>query len=147
MGTGVEFRVGVGAGQAQHTELNKDLACVIWMAGEVEKPLVADRGFVVFVCRPEAVLLDVADRFHEEPDCPEDYACNVGSLTKRRLDVASDGRGVEQRDRQADGPDPQHLEHPEAEEREELVSLVVEAVVLAGLNDAEEEKAGEPSGP
>lgn len=77
--------VGVRAGQAgrvQHTELNEDLARVVWMAGEVEKPLVADCGLVVFVCRPEAVLLDVADRFHEEADRPEDYACNVGSLTK-----------------------------------------------------------------
>lgn len=48
---------------------------------------------------------------------------------------------------QADSPDPDHLEDPEAEERKELVALVVESVILARLDDAEEENAGKDGHP
>ena len=54
---------------------------------------------------------------------------------------------VEYSDGQADNPDPDHLEDPEAEEGEKFVALVVEAVVLACLDDAEEEEAGETGAP
>ena len=38
------------------------------------------------------------------------------------------------------GPDPKHLKDPKAKERKELVSLVIEAVVLASLDDTEEQE-------
>lgn len=39
------------------------------------------------------------------------------------------------------------MEHPEAQERPELVPLVVEAIVFASLYDSEEKKAGETRAP
>lgn len=56
-------------------------------------------------------------------------------------------RRIKDGDGQRDDPDPQHLENPEAEEREELVALVIEAAVRAGLENAEEEEAGEAQRP
>ena len=61
--------------------------------------------------------------------------------------VLGDVGGVEDGDGERDGPDPDHLEDPEAEEGPELVALVVEAVVLASLEDTEEEEGGESSAP
>jgi len=40
-----------------------------------------------------------------------------------------------------------YLEDPKAKEREELIALVVEAVVFARFEDAEEQEAGEARAP
>ncbi|KAF3060390.1 hypothetical protein CFAM422_011238 [Trichoderma lentiforme] len=51
--------------------------------------------------------------------------------------IARHGRRVEHRDGQRDGPDLKHLEDPEAEEGEELLAHLVEAVIFACFEDAE----------
>lgn len=45
------------------------------------------------------------------------------------------------------GPNPEHLEDPEAQEREELVSHAVEAVILPCLEDTKEQEARKPGSP
>lgn len=54
---------------------------------------------------------------------------------------------VEDCDGEGDGPDPDHLKNPEAEEGEEFVAFVVEAVVFAGFENAEEEEGAEAEAP
>lgn len=46
-----------------------------------------------------------------------------------------------------DGPHPEHLEYPEAEEWEKFVAHGVEAAVFAGLENTEEEESGEAEAP
>lgn len=43
--------------------------------------------------------------------------------------------------------DLQHLEDPEAQEGEKLVALIVEAVIFAGLQNAEQQEGGKTSSP
>ena len=116
------------------------------MAGPGEEPDGAGAAFVRRV-RAEAVLLDVGDGLHEEADCPQNGADDVGGGSEGRVRVLGDVGRVEDGDGEGDGPDPDHLEDPEAEEGPELVALVVEAVVLARFEDAEEEEGGEPGAP
>ena len=61
--------------------------------------------------------------------------------------VLRDLGGVEECDGKRDDPDPDHLENEEAQKGKEFVAFVVEAVVFAGFDDAEEEEAGEAGGP
>lgn len=115
------------------------------MARKGEEALVADGLGVVGLAK--TVLLHVAHTLHGEADGEEDDAGNVPAGAKVVLGVARDVGGVEQGDGQGDEPDPEHLEDPEAQEGEELVALVIEAVVGAGAQDAEEEEAREADGP
>lgn len=86
---------------------------------------------------PEPVLLDIADAFHDETNGKHDDSDNVSGCAKADEGVLPHGGRVDERHGQRDDPDPDHLEDPEAEEGEELVALVVEAVVLSRLEDAE----------
>lgn len=61
--------------------------------------------------------------------------------------IVPHGRRIEHCDGQRDGPDPKHLEDPETEEGEELLAHLVEAVIFASFEDAEEEECGEANGP
>lgn len=128
------------------TELDNDLAKVVRMPRHAEEALVAD-GLALRVIPPEGVLLRVAHGLHCEADDEEDDADDVPACAEGVLRVLRHVGRVEHGHGQRDGPDPDHLEDPEAEEGEELVALVVEAVVLARLDDAEEEEAREARRP
>ena len=122
------------------TKVKYDLAEVVWMSRHVKEPPVTDVALVVRL--PEPVLVHITDSLHDEPDGEEDDAGDIPAGAKVVLRIARDGGGVEDRDGQGDGPHPEHLKDPEAQEGEELVALVVEAVILARLEDAEEEEPG-----
>lgn len=132
----------MGTAQAGRlTELDDDLAKVVWVAREGKEALVAHGLGVVGLA--EAVLLHVAQGLEGEEDEAGDVAGGVEGV----LRVARDVGRVEQGDGQGEDPEQEHLEDPEAEEGPEAVALVVEAVVGAGAQDAEEEEAGEADGP
>lgn len=126
--------------------MEEDLAEVVGVPREVEEALVAD-GLTLGMGLAEAELLNVADTLHDESYGEEDDAHDVPGGAEGVLGVARDGGRVEDGDGQRDGPNPEHLKDPEAEEGEELVPLVIEAVVLARFEDAEEEEAGESGAP
>lgn len=128
------------------TELNDDFAKVIGMARDGKQADVADFSFILGLAS-ENVLLNVGYAFEEEAEGEENDAGNIGSGAEcRLLELGHVGR-VENGDRQRDRPDPYHLEDPEAEEGEEFVAFVVEAVILAGLDDAEEQEGGQSGAP
>lgn len=134
-------------GHGEDAELHQDLAKVIRMSAPREQPNVT-RAALTGGVRAEAVFLHVGHGFDEEPDGPHDQADDVGRGAKGRLRVtARDVGRIQDRHGQADGPDPQHLEDPEAEEREELVALVVEPRVGARLENAEEQEPRQPERP
>ena len=120
-----------------HTELDDDFSKIVWMSRPVEEPLVADSRFVT-LSSLEQVLLHIAHTLHNDPDRPQYHACNISSCSEVWLRILCDIWGVQDGDWQRDSPDPEHLENPESEEREELIALVIEAVVFAGFDDSEE---------
>ncbi|TLS23100.1 uncharacterized protein PpBr36_05589 [Pyricularia pennisetigena] len=61
--------------------------------------------------------------------------------------IGPDVRRVEHSDGQRDKPDPEHLKDPEAQEGKELVALVVEPVILSGLEDAKQQEARQSQAP
>lgn len=130
---------------SEPTELDDDLAKVIRMAAPGPEALVAHGALVLGA--PELVLLHVADALHDEADGEHDDPHDVPARSEVDEGVLPDGGRVDERHGQGDDPDPDHLEDPEAEEGEELVALVVEAVVLARLEDAEEQEARQPHPP
>ena len=95
----------------------------------------------------EPVLLRVADALHGKPQDEEYYPGDVPHLPEVGLIGVPHSQGVQNGNGQRDGPHPQHLEDPEPQEREELVPLVVESVVLARLQDPEEQEPGEACAP
>lgn len=95
----------------------------------------------------EAELLHIPDALDDETQGEDDDARDVTPRAEGHKGIGGDSGRVEDGDGEGDDPDPDHLEDPEAEEGEELVALVVEAVVLAGLEDAEEEEAREAHAP
>lgn len=133
------------AAACQLTELDDDLSKVVRMPRHIEEPPVADGGPVV--AGAEAVPLHIADALHGEAHGEEQHAGDVAAGAEGMLRVALHGGRVDHGDGQRDQPDPEHLEDPEAQEGQEAVALVVEAVVLARLEDAEEQEAREPQGP
>lgn len=126
-------------------ELGEDLAKVVWVPGVVKEAAVAHVGLVVRLA--EAVLVDIAHRLHDEAHGKEHHAGNVPRRAESGLRIARDGGRVEDGDGQGDGPDPEHLQDPEAEEGEEAAAHVVEAAVHSRLEDAEEQEAREAEGP
>lgn len=127
------------------TELDDNLAKVIGMPRPAPKALVTHRTLVRALPEPE--LVHIGHALHDKAQGEEHDARNVPTGAEGGEAVAGDAGRVEEGDGQRHGPDPDHLEDPEAQEGEELVALVVEAVVLAGLEDAEEEEAREAHAP
>lgn len=128
------------------TKLDDDLTKVIGMSGDLEETHVADRT-VTSMFAAETVLLHVGHCLHDQADRVQDYASNVSARAECRMRELSDIWRVEHSHRQRDGPHPEHLEDPEAKEFEEIVALVVEAIIFARLQDPEEEKARQPCAP
>lgn len=130
----------------KHTELYDDLPKVIRMPTPAEETSVAVASLIGGVTS-KPVLLHIRNALQEEPDNPEDGSHDVPRSPETRLiELRNIGR-VEDSDWQGDSPDPYHLENPKAQEREELVSLIVKAVILSGLNDPKEQESGEAGAP
>lgn len=104
-----------------------------------EEALVTNGRLVIVLTK--AVLLHVAHALHDEANGEEHNACNVSPGSKVMLRILCDVGGIQNRHGQRHGPHPDHLEDPEAEEGEEVVALVVEAVIGSGAENAEEEEA------
>ena len=128
------------------TELHDNLAKVIGMSRPNKKSNIANFPFVLRLA-PEDVFLHIRNRLQEETNRKEDHSCDIASSTEFWLHKMCDVGRIEDSDWQRDDPDPDHLKDPESEKGEEFVSLVVEAVVFAGLDDSEEEKAGKAGAP
>jgi hypothetical protein len=130
------------------TELNGDLSEVVGMPTPLEEAHIADRTWLLS-CRTllEAVLLYITHGLHEERNNEDDDRDDIRRPPKVRLSVLQHPRTVNNRNRQADRPAPKHLKHPESQKLEEVVSLVVESVVFAGLQDTEEEERGQSGAP
>lgn len=118
------------------TKLDNNLPKIIWMPRQVKEPLVTNLALIHR--RPEAELLRVANALHDRTDGVQNHSGDVPARAERRLRVLLDIGRVKDGDGQRDGPDPDHLENPKPEERPEFITLVVEAVVFAGLEDPEE---------
>lgn len=131
------------------TPLDDYIAKVIGVSRQREKARVTHGGAVALarLPRPEQVLLHVAARLKHQANRVQDDARNVAPGAKVPLRVARHVGRVAERHGQRDDPDPEHLKDPEAEKLEKVAAHLVEALVLARLEDAEEEEAGEAHRP
>lgn len=67
------------------TKLDNNLSKIVRMAGELEKSFVAHS--VLIMSLSEAILLNIADRLHNEPCRKQDYTCNIPASTKAMLAI------------------------------------------------------------
>lgn len=107
------------------------------MSAQLEEANVADSARLFSRPLLEAILLSIRDGFETEGKCPDDNPNDICCLAKGWLRYLKHVWTVENGHRKRDGPDPEHLEDPESKEREELVALVVEAVIFASLQNSE----------
>lgn len=110
------------------------------------KPLVTDSP-PLLLPNLEPKLLHISNRLHHKPQRKNHTPRNIPRSAEIRLRKFRDVGTIQDRDGQGDRPDPNHLEDPEAEEGEEFVPFVVEAVVFAGFEDAEEQEGAEAKAP
>lgn len=130
------------------TNLDHDLAEIVRMPTPCKQANIANSAWLLPLgTLLEAILLDIADAFDTQRDHVENNADDVCGFAKARLSVLQHFWAVQNGDRQADGPNPEHLKDPESKERKELVALVIEAVVFPCLQDSEEQEARQTSGP
>lgn len=132
------------------TELNDNLAKVIRMPRPAPKPTVAYSSAALLLhttILSKAKLVDIAHTLHDEPQCKEHNTGNVPACPKGYKWVGRHIGRVDDRHRQRDDPHPEHLEDPKPKKGEELVALVIEAVVFSRFEDAEEEEAREAGAP
>lgn len=101
----------------------------------------------VFRIAPENILLNVGLKFHEEANRKKDHACDISAGAKVWLIEARDLWRVEDRDWERHNPDPCRLKDPESEERQEFVSLIIEPIIFARFQNAEQEKSRQTSSP
>lgn len=134
-----------GEKEREPTELDNDLAKIIRMPRPSPRALVT-HGILVHPL-PEDELFHIAHALQDKAQREQDHAHDVAARAEPDKRERGHVGRVEDRHGQRDGPDPDHLKHPEAEKGEELVALVVEAVVLAGLEDAEEQEPGQAEAP
>ena len=137
---------GRSRGAKELTELNDNLAEVIRMSAQRKEAYIA-HSTLVLIPLLEKILLHIAHALHRQADRIQDDSHNVHAGSKGMLAILRHLRAINQRHRQTRGPAPHHLEHEEAQKREELVARAIEAVVFPGLQDPEEQEAGEARGP
>lgn len=108
-----------------------------------KEPRVADVTFAALarLPGPKNVSLHIATRLKHHAHRIQHNTRNVPSRAKGPLRVARHVGRVEERDGQRDDPDPEHLKDPEAEKGEELTAHLIEAVILARPENAEEEES------
>lgn len=116
------------------------------MSAESEKAHVAHSALVL-LAHLKPILLHIAYCFRQETNSPQNDTRNITAGPKVRLRKLSHIGTVQDGYRQRYGPNPQHLENPEAKKREKFVALAIEPIVFARLQDAEEEEAREAGGP
>lgn len=133
-------------GNCRRTELYDNLAKVVRMATILEETHIT-HGALILIIHLESILLHVTDTLHAQAYHEQDDARDIPTLSELRLREPRDDRRVQYSDRQARRPAPHHLEHEKAQKREEFVALVVEAVILAGLQDPEQQEPAEPCSP
>ena len=128
------------------TKLDDNLPEVIWMPREIEESLITNGRFILYPASKK-ILLDVAHGLHNESNRKEDHARDVSASSEIRLGILRNVRRIQDRDWQRASPNPEHLKDPETKEWEKFIPLVIETVVLACLEDSEEEKGRESSSP
>lgn len=131
------------------TPLDDNVAKVIRVPRQRKEARITHRGAVALarLLRPEQVLLHVTPGLKDEANRVQHDTRNVAPRAKIPLREARHVGRVAERHGQRDDPDPEHLKDPEAEKLGEAAAHLVEALVLAGLQDAEEEEAGEAHRP
>lgn len=103
------------------------------MPADAEKAYITYSSLIALTVAPEDVLLHIAHALHYQADGVENDSRNVPSSPKCRLGITRNVGAIENGDWERDSPNPEHLENPEAEEGEELVSFIVEAAVCTCL--------------
>jgi len=126
--------------------LDNDLSEVIRVPRPREESLVTDSR-PVGISAPEKIFLNIANTLHSEANGIQHHARNISSGPKGRLGKSGDIWRVQHRDWERDSPDPDHLEYPEAQEREEFISLVVKAIIFSSLQDSEQQEGREAQSP
>jgi hypothetical protein len=124
----------------RRTKLDDYFTKVIWMSRPRKEALITN-GTLVARIALEEILLYITNTLHYKPNPKQYHSPNIPSSAKIGLWVLGDIRRVQDSDGQRNGPDPKHLETPEAEKGKELVAFVVKTVVLAGFQDSEEEES------
>ena len=132
--------------RAHLTKLHDDFPEIIRMPGPDKEADIAHFALILGLA-PEYVLLDIADTLQEEANSKQDDAGDVSSGTEVGLVESRDSRAVQDGNGQRHRPDPKHLEYPESQEWKEFVSLVIEPVVLSGLEYSKKEEAGQSRTP
>lgn len=127
--------------------MHHDFAKVVWVATPLEESHITDRTRFLAWSLLEAIFLNITDSFHQECDGEEDHRDDIGGFSKAWLVVLQHIRRVDDRDWKTDDPAPEHLSDPETKKGEEFVSLVVEAIIGASFENAEEEEARKTSAP
>lgn len=117
------------------------------MPAPLEKPNITNRTRLLARALLESIFLDITHGLHGERNHKNDDRDDVGRFAKAGLRVLQHVRGIYKSYRKTDSPAPKHLKDPESEKREEFVTLVVEAVVGASLQDAEEEETRKTGAP
>lgn len=107
------------------------------MSSPGEEAHIADCA-IASVSASETELLGVGYTLDDEANCKHDDACDITASTEVRLRGLGHIWRVEDGDWKRASPNPKHLEDPEAQERPELVPLVVEPIVFSSLQDPEE---------
>jgi hypothetical protein len=128
------------------TELDDYFSEVVRMPRPTEESLVANRRLIT-IPHLEQIFLHITNTLHRQPNSIQNNTRDVSTCAKSWLRVSGYIRRVQDGDRQGDSPHPDHLEYPESKEWKELVALIVEAVVFAGLNDSEKQKSRESKPP
>lgn len=116
------------------TELDNDLAKIIWMSRPGPESLITHSTLVPTFAEPE--LLHITHALHHETNKEADDSHDIATGTEGDERVGSHVGRVKDGDGQRDHPHPNHLEDPETQEGEEFVTLVIETVILARLEDA-----------
>ena len=130
------------------TNLHHNLAKVIRMPTPLEQAHITYRAWLLALrALLEAILLYIAYGLHEECNHEKDDSDDVRGLPETRLMIVQYLWTIQDRDWQTDDPYPEHLKDPEPKEWEELIPLVVKSIVLASLQNPEEQEAREAGGP
>jgi len=115
------------------------------VSAPAEKSLVTDSGSRII--RSKVILLEISDSFQSQSNSINNNACNIPAGPKGMLRILLDVWRIQDYHGQRNNPNPDHLEYPKGKELEEVISLVVEPVVFAGLKNTEEQKSREPKAP
>ena len=104
------------------------------------KALVTNLRFVCWI-GSEDKFLYITNRLHNKPNRKKDNTSNIPSGTESMLRILRNIWRIQDGYGKGTNPHPNHLEDPKAKKFEKVVALVVETVVFASFDNAEEEEA------